>query len=91
MEGLGKLVSLPTLYRVFVILFSQHVAVLFKPRCVMNLGHYGLHVFLCGTVTIVEAHGIEAVTEIAKVREQTYASGRPCSEGALHKVSHGSI
>jgi hypothetical protein len=91
MKGLGELVALPAPHGMFILVLTEHVAVLFQPRRIVDLGHDGLHRLAIPVVAKVEAHGIEANTKIPKMGKEAYGPLGARTKACPHKVSNRSI
>jgi hypothetical protein len=87
MKGLRKPVALPTAQGVFILSLTEHIAVLFQPRRVMDLGHDGLHISAIPVVTVVEAHGIETNAKVSEMGKKTDRPFRAFPQPLLHKIS----
>jgi hypothetical protein len=91
MKNFAKLITLPPFGRMLIELLSQNVTILFAPGGVVNLSHYGLHLFIGFIVAIIETNRIEAIAEIAQVSEHANGTGRPLPQSFVHKVPDGSL
>ncbi len=67
---------------------GQDVAAALAPGRVVHFGHDGFHVSVIAIETIVEAHGVEAVTEVAQMGEQPDRARGTLPPGILHQVTN---
>jgi len=91
MKGLKKLVALPTPHGVLILDLTEHVAVLFQPRRIMDFGHDGLHISAIPIVAKVEARGIKTNPKVSEMGKEAYWPLRAVSQAFLHKISNRPI
>ncbi len=66
---------------------AQQVAVLFAPGCVVDLGDDVFDDFTAGIETVVKAHRVEAMSEIAQLGEQSHRSLRTLPAALFDQVA----
>ena len=67
---------------------TEHITMLFAPRCVRHFSHNGLNQPIGGVETIVKAHRVEAVPEVPQVRKQPDRTGRPATGLRFDEITH---
>ena len=69
----------------------QNIAMLFAPGGVVDLGHDGFEGLSAWVVAVVEADGVEAVSEVGELREQSDRSFGAVSGHLLDEGSDGTL
>jgi hypothetical protein len=87
MEILAMLIALPSSHRVLIQIFSQDIAVFLTPGGVVDLCHDRLYFLVTVVITVIKTDGIETITEISQVGEQSNRPGRSTAQSLLDQVT----
>jgi hypothetical protein len=64
---------------------------LFKPWCIVNLGHKALELAVHGVIAIIKTHGIEAVPEVSQMSQHSNRALWAPAQFFFHQIPDGPI